>query len=119
MDSLVTPLIETLKRQAQFVETRPSTSPEDYFEGVLARDTVPGCEALLTSALGAPVKPFGQAPALDRAIKKIVERLGGVRPEQCLFLSQRPDGVVAYAMLWPWASNPLRVTLKVGVSRST
>jgi hypothetical protein len=109
----VATLIQALKAQVPFAELRPA-STDTYLEAVVAKDQLAVCESALTAALGAAVKPFGQGPKLDRKLKGAVDRLGGVRQDQCLYLQPGEAKAACYALLWPWGSDPNRVTLKVG-----
>ncbi len=114
MVELVKPLIIALRRDVpMLVRNAPAT--DDALEGVLARPDLSRCYELLKTALGAPVKEFGQPAKLEPAMRKAVERLGGIRVEQCLFLKPLDGAHGIYAALWPWASDPTRITLKVGV----
>ena len=115
MDAIITPLIRTLKDGVAFAATRSAPSSEDYFEAVVLRHHLPQCVARLSEALGPPAKEFGKEATFGRHVKALAEAIGGVRVDQCLFVKQLESGQLGYATLWPWASDPTRVTLKVGV----
>ena len=114
MDDLISPLVETLRKTLTMV-VRSAPSSGDSLEAVLSRDDLSRCCALLSEAFGPPVKEFDKAAKFDRATQKLVEHMGGIRVEQCLFLKQRENQHTAYAALWPWASDTTRVTLKIGL----
>ena len=95
------------------VRTAPPSG--DYLEGVFSREAVERCTLLLKETFGPPAKEFGAAPAFAKNLHPVITHLGGIRPEQCLFLLHRESQPVAYAALWPWASDATRITLKVGV----
>ena len=107
-------LIAALK-EAVSLQVRSTPAPEEYLEGVLGRQDLARCHDLLRGALGPAVKAFSQAVTFDAKTSRIVKTLGGIRADQCLFLSPVDAQAVVYAALWPWASDPSRVTLKVGV----
>mgnify|MGYP001618749529 CR=1 FL=1 len=113
--SLVKPLIDALQQAVPFVELRTASSVGDYFEGVLSREDLARCCALLSGTLGPATKEFRTIVRFSRQQQAVVDHLGGIRPEQCVFLKEEANQPIAYAALWPWASNPERVTLKVGV----
>ena len=115
MDTVITPLIAAVTANIRFLIIRTAPPSGDSLEGVMAATEVERCCALLTQALGPPAKPFGAAMTLDASSRRIVERLGGIRPDQCLYLQLQPDGHGRYASLWPWASDPTRITLKLGL----
>ena len=115
MKELVKRLTAEIKASVTFVEQRASPPSGDYLEGVLVRTQLPPCCVLLAGALGPALKDFNQSVKFDPKIQKAVERLGGIRIDQCLFFAKGQDSQVAYAALWPWASNPEKVTLKIGL----
>ena len=116
MDPMLKSLIASLRSTIPML-VRSAPASEDYLEGVLAREELQRCCALLSERLAPPIKDFGKAAAFEPPVQKVVASLGGIRLEQCLFLKQGEEGHAVYAALWPWASDPLRITLKVGVSR--
>ena len=115
MAPVVKPLIDALQQTIPFVELRQVSTDGTYFEGVMARGDLERCCQLLGSALGPAAKAFGKTVRFTKPAQAVVSHLGGIRPDQCLFLKEEPDQPIAFAALWPWASNPDRITLKVGV----
>ena len=111
-------LIAELKHAVRFEELRKASGTGNYLEGVLLRPDLARCYDLLVKWFGPPLKAFGQPPAFTPDIQKIVDAVGGVRANQCLFLAQEGARPIAYAALWPWESNPTRLTLKVGACPS-
>jgi hypothetical protein len=110
---LLRPLVRALQGGVPLLETRSAPPSGDALEGVLHRQELQRCYELLKEALGPPAKEFGAQVRFDRPAQQVVDALGGIRKDQCLFL--KPDGdQVAYAALWPWASDAQRVTLRVG-----
>jgi len=112
---VVKPLIDALQQAIPFVEMRETSPAGDYLEGVLSREDLARCCALLSGTFGPAAKEFGKMVRFTRPCQAMVNQLGGIRPEQCLFIKEEANQPVAFAALWPWASNPQRVTLKVGV----
>ena len=108
-------LVASLRNTAS-LELRVAPTSGDYLEGVFSRQDLPKCFALLTESLGPPAKEFGKAGTFDQKAQGIVDGLGGMRLDQCLFLKPLPDGRSAYAALWPWASDATRVTIKIGTA---
>ncbi len=106
-------LIASVK-QAIPLEIRVAPDSNEYLEGVLTRHDLQRCYELLNNAFGTPVKEFGKAAVFEANIQEIVRKLGGIRLDQCLFLQPYGTPQMAYAALWPWASDPTRITLKVG-----
>ena len=111
--AFLAPLLSALRQGIPMVvrKQRPSG---DYLEGVLAHHDLARCCELLRGTLGEPAKEFGKDAKLDRAVQKAIGAIGGIRTEQCLFLAQPEPQRMVYATLWPWASDPAQITLKIG-----
>jgi hypothetical protein len=97
------------------LQLRASACKDDYLEGVLTRDQLPQCEAVLRAQFGEPAKPFDAKAALKLELRKPVDKIGGVWPDQCLFLAPAEGGGVVYAALWPWKSDTTKITLRLGL----
>ena len=115
MKELVKQLTADLKAAMTFVEQRAVPPTGEYLEGVLLRSQLQPCCTVLAKSLGPPLKDFNEAAKFEPRIQKAVDRLGGIRIDQCLFFAKGQESQVAYAALWPWASNPEKITLKVGL----
>ena len=105
----------SLQSAVSFNVLRASPPSGERLEGVLSRPHLDACCRLLGQALGQPVKPFGQSAQFDPRTEYLVQSLGGIRPEQCLYLKPEGERHVIYAALWPWASNPEWITLHLGI----
>ncbi len=113
MAASVSSLISSLKGGIS-MEVRAAPPSGDYLEGVMTRQQLQPCCALLAGTLGPAAKEFGKPVKLEPNIRKAVGEIGGVRPDQCLYLVPSGTNQMVYAVLWPWASDPNRITLKVG-----
>jgi hypothetical protein len=115
MDLTVQSLIEVIKRKVPVLVCRSAATSVDYLEVILAHQELQACCEVLTEALGPPTKEFGKVVRFAPPIQKAVDRLGGIRLDQCLFLKAAAPQQMIYASLWPWASDATRVTLKIGL----
>ena len=114
MSELVKPLIARLKQAVSFVELRGHSS-DRYLEAVLVKPHLEGCITLLREVFGPPLKEFGQPALFDAKMQKALSLIGGIRTDQALSFAKDEAQLVAYASLWPWASDATRVKLKVGL----
>jgi hypothetical protein len=106
-------LIEEIKKTLR-MEIRPTSRGTEYLEAVIALEDLQALHSLLRKHLGPATKESGKEASLPEKIQELVDSLGGLRIEQSFFHKQ--DGTqVIYAALWPWRSDPSRVTLKSGV----
>jgi hypothetical protein len=97
------------------MEIRPNSQAQVYLEAVVNMGDLERLNSLLSKHFGPPAKESGKETNLPEAIQNIVDSLGGLRNEQSFFYRQEGHQVY-YAAIWPWQSNPNKVTLKSGVS---
>ena len=107
-------LLEEIK-QALSLEIRANSQGSEYLEAVLHRKDLAVLNSLLEKHLGSAVKGSGKEQKLPKEVKELVDSLGGLRNGQSFFYRREGDQVI-YAALWPWASDPDKITLKSGVS---
>jgi hypothetical protein len=107
-------LIEVI-RQALTMEIRANSQGLEYLEAVLHRKDLGLLNSLLEKHLGRADKESRKEQNLPKEIQELVDSLGGLRNEQSFFYKREGDQVI-YAALWPWQSNPDKITLKSGVS---
>jgi hypothetical protein len=96
------------------MEVRPNSQGLDYLEAVFQKSDVGSLHSLLRKYLGTEVEAHGREITLPPIIQKLVDSLRGLRPGQSFFYKQEFQ-LVTYAALWPWESNPEKITLKSGV----
>jgi hypothetical protein len=106
-------LIEALKDTMR-MEIRPNSQGSEYLEAVISKQDIELLHSLLIKHLGPTAKEPGKEANFPKEIQEVVEALGGLRKEQSFFYKQEEDKVI-YAALWPWGSNPDKITLKSGV----
>ncbi|KPK94647.1 MAG: hypothetical protein AMJ94_01355 [Deltaproteobacteria bacterium SM23_61] len=109
-------LIDELKESLR-MEVRPNSEGVDYLEAVISLKELDLLHSLLKKHIGPATKVSGKEASLPKKIQKIVDSLGGLRIEQSFFYRQEGKQVI-YAALWPWQSDPNRITLKSGVSKT-
>jgi hypothetical protein len=106
-------LIEAIKQTVR-MEIRRNSDGLKYLEAVIERKDLEELHTLLSKHLGAPAKESGKEGKFPKEIQNLVDSLGGLRIEQSFFY--RKDGnQLFYAALWPWQSDPDKITLKSGV----
>jgi hypothetical protein len=97
------------------MEMRPNSRGSDYLEAVMDAKDIELLNSLLKRYLGPATKERGKEANLPKGIEELVDSLGGLRKEQSFFYRQEGHQVI-YAALWPWESNPTKLTLKSGIS---
>jgi hypothetical protein len=97
------------------MEIRLTSKGGEYLEAVITLEELDALNSLLREYLGPATKISGKEVYFPTKIQELVDSLGGLRIEQSFFYKQ--DGTqVIYAAIWPWQSDPNRITLKSGVS---
>jgi hypothetical protein len=107
-------LVEEMEKTLK-MEIRLTTEGGKYLEAVITLQDLDVLNSLLRDHLGPATKVSGKEVYFPTRIQELVDSLGGLRIEQSFFYKQ--DGTqVIYAAIWPWQSDPNRITLKSGVS---
>ncbi len=88
---------------------------KEYLEAVVPKQGLELLQSILSKHLGPAAKKAGEKATFPPSIQKLVDSLGGLRIEQSFYYKQEGKQVI-FAALWPWATNPDKVTLKSGVS---
>jgi hypothetical protein len=108
-------LIKEIKKTVK-MEIRPTSRGTEYLEAVVTLEDLEVLRSLLKKHLGPATKESGKEASFPQTIRELIDSLGGLRIEQSFFCKQ--DGKqVTYAAIWPWQSDPNRLTLKSGVSK--
>jgi len=107
-------LVEEIEKTLK-MEIRLTSEGGKYLEAVITLQDLDLLNSLLKEHLGPATKVSGKEVYFPKKIQELVDSLGGLRIEQSFFYKQ--DGTqVIYAAIWPWQSDPNRITLKSGVS---
>lgn len=107
-------IIEEIKDKIS-MEIRSASREPDYLEAVINAEDLELLNSLLKKHFGSAAKESGKEANLPKEIQKIVDSFGGLRNEQSFFY-KRDGHQVSYVAIWPWQSNPNRITLKSGIS---
>ena len=111
-------MIDIIKevRRIPGIEIRPNSKEPEYFEAVINKGDLELLLSLLRKHLGPAAKEAGKEAKLPIEIQGRINDLGGLRIEQSFFY-RREGNQVIFATLWPWVSNPNKITLKSGIWR--
>lgn len=108
-------LIEEIRKTVK-MEIRATSHGTEYLEAVIRLEDLEVLRSLLRKHLGPATKESGKEVSFPQTIRELVDSLGGLRIDQSFFYKQE-GGQVTYAAIWPWQSDPNRITLKSGVSK--
>ena len=105
-------MIEEIKENLS-LEIRLDSREPEYLEAVVNNEDLGLLKSLLEKGLGPAAKEPGKKVNLPAEIQEMVDALGGIRMNQSFFYKQDGERVL-FAALWPWESNPNKITLKAG-----
>ncbi len=105
-------VIEEIKKTLK-MEVRSNSRGKEYLEAVVDRKDLKSLQSILIRHLGAAAKELGKEMKLPDEIQRKADAVGGLRIEQSFFY-KRAKSTVTFAALWPWESNPEKITLKSG-----
>jgi len=108
-------LIKEIRKTVR-MEIRTTSRGTEYLEAVITLEDLEVLRSLLRKHLGPATKESGKEVSFPQTIRELVDSLGGLRIEQSFFFKQEGKQVT-YAAIWPWQSDPNRITLKSGVSK--
>jgi hypothetical protein len=108
-------LIEELQATLP-MEVRPSSRGSEYLEAVARREDLEQVLPLFTMHLGPAAQRPEHQSGFPEEVRELVDAMGGLRPGQSFYYRKEENRALLFAALWPWESNPGRVTLKVGVA---
>ena len=108
-------LIKEMRKTVR-MEIRATSHGTEYLEAVITLEDLEALRSLLKKHLGPATKESGKEVSFPQTIRELVDSLGGLRIEQSFFYKQEGQQVT-YAAIWPWQSDPNRMTLKSGVSK--
>ena len=98
------------------MEIRPNSQGVEYLEAVINKENIGLLKSLLKKHLGPAAKEPGKRIDLPEEIQEIVDPLGGLWEDQSFFYKQESHEVI-FAALWPWETNPNKITLKSGIRK--
>jgi hypothetical protein len=106
-------MIDEIKKTLE-MEIRPNSQGSEYLEAVMDTKDIELLNSLLKKYLGSAAKDHEKEANLPKEIEELVDSMGGLRKGQSFFYRQEGHQVI-YAALWPWESDPTKITLKSGV----
>jgi hypothetical protein len=109
-------MVEKIKETLS-MEIRRDSQESEYFEAVInKRKNLTLLKSILKKEFGRAAKEAGKEANLPIEIQRLVDSLGGLRTKQSFFYKKEGNRVM-FAVLWPWESDPNKITLKVGLER--
>jgi len=97
-------------------DIKPSDSRDPLvFAGVVQSDMLDEITTVVESYFGKAYKPAGKSAFFRNYTDQFVRDIGGIRKEQTVFRKAITDTLDCYCAFWPWGSDPVNTTVRIGV----
>jgi hypothetical protein len=83
--------------------------------GVADSDILAQLAAEVEKYFDKPYKPAGQGAFFKNFFDSFIKEVGGVRKEQTLYRLAIDEGVFMYCAFWPWGSDPVKTSVRIGL----
>lgn len=70
----------------------------------------------VTELMGPAVKPAGTTAMFKNWFDPFFKAVGGAEKQQSLFRRELTDRLSLYIAFWPWASDPARTSVRIGIA---
>jgi hypothetical protein len=102
--------------KAKFGVKRNSDNDDPLlFCGVATSDIIANVTPVIEQKFGKAYKPAGETAFFKNLFDGFVKNVGGVRTEQTLFRHDINDRFAIYCAFWPWGSNPVNTSIRIGL----
>ncbi|MBN1292033.1 MAG: hypothetical protein JXB48_09370 [Candidatus Latescibacteria bacterium] len=115
--------VNTIKQTVQLIqevksnfdiEITDSRDPQ-VFAGVVYSDILEKITPLVEKYFGPASKPAGKSAFITNLTDRFAKAIGGIRKEQTVFRKNVSSTLDLYCAFWPWGSNPVKTTVRIGV----
>ena len=85
------------------------------YGGVAETDLIAKITPLVENYFGKPYKAAGEGAFFKNLFDGFVKQVGGIRKDQTLYRLDLSDTAKLYCAFWPWGSNPIKTTVRIGL----
>ncbi|MBT3178869.1 hypothetical protein [Desulfobacula sp.] len=97
-------------------EIKPPDSKDPLlYTGVVEADVIEQITPIVEKYYGRPFKPAGKSALLKNLTDGFSKAIGGMRKDQTVFRKDISKSLYLYCAFWPWGSNPVNTTVRIGV----
>lgn len=83
--------------------------------GVAKSNIISSLTPLVEEYFGKPYKPAGESAFLKNIFDSFIRAVGGIHKDQTLFKKDIDNGVILYCAFWPWGSEPVKTSVRIGL----
>lgn len=107
-------LVPHLREKFKLKPNRDVREPLLY-AAVVESDIVAQLTPDVEARFGAPYKAAGAGAFWKNLFDPFVRAIGGIRRDQTLYRRAIGPEVTLYCAYWPWGSNPVKTSIRIGV----
>jgi len=107
-------LIPAMKRQFGVRANQRDCRPL-LFTGVAESVVIERLEEHVSEYFGSPYKPAGSGAFFMNLFDSFVRSVGGVNRDQTLFRKNVTKDLTLFCAFWPWGSNPVKTSVRLGL----
>jgi len=85
------------------------------FAGVTVSNVITQLTPEVEKTFGKAYKPAGKWAFFMNFFDSFVKGVGGIRTDQTLFRKDIGPGLTLYCAFWPWGSNPVKTSIRIGL----
>ncbi|MGM0598955.1 MAG: hypothetical protein ACQETH_03955 [Candidatus Rifleibacteriota bacterium] len=96
---------------------KPNNDVDDplLYCGIADSDIIDDLAVEVEKYFGKPYKPAGQGAFFKNFFDSFIKEVGGTRKEQTLYQLKIDEGIYMYCAFWPWGSNPVKTSVRIGL----
>jgi len=102
-------------RQQFGVSRNPDVKEALLYCGVAESNIIPALTPLIEKYFGKAYKPAGSWAFFKNWFDPFVKAIGGIRTDQTLFKKDIRENLWVYCAFWPWGSNPVKTSIRIGI----
>ena len=107
-------LIPLMKSKFGITRNRDSCD-ELLYTGVAQSDVIDELSQEVAKYFGSPYKAKGDGAFWANWFDSFVKSVGGIESDQTLYKKEISETVTMYCAFWPWGSNPVKTSVRIGV----
>lgn len=85
------------------------------YTGIIQSDIVDAIGVEVENFFGPPYKQRNASAFFGNWFDPFIRRVGGIRKEQTLYRKEFEHGLALYCAFWPWGSNPIKTSVRLGL----
>lgn len=107
-------LIDVIEKKYRI---KPNNDVEDplLYCGVADTNIIEQLSEDVEEHFGKAYKPAGEGAFFKNFFDRFIREVGGARKDQTLFRKEISDQVVMYCAFWPWGTNPIKTSVRIGL----